>query len=158
MTAYTDSYGFNKGSAAFPAHGDTRISYIEVELDFAAIVAARSAASATALAAADTLQIIQLPANSVILHAGFEVTTVESTNTTATFDFGFTGGSPAAANVFGNDIASNALGWSLAAGSSTALPNPVIVGTSADTIDLLINTAAPTDCVLRCFAFVLNPN
>ena len=158
MTAYTDSYGFNKGSAAFPAHGDTRISYIEVELDFAAIVAARSAASATALAAADTLQNIQLPANSVILHAGFEVTTVESTNTTATFDFGFTGGSPAAANVFGNDIASNALGWSLAAGSSTALPNPVIVGTSADTIDLLINTAAPTDCVLRCFAFVLNPN
>lgn len=156
MTAFTDSYGFNKGSAAFPAYGDTRISYIEVELDFAAIVAARSAASATALAAADTLQIIQVPANAVILHAGFEVTKVESTNTTATFDFGFTGGSPAAANAFGNDIASNALGWSWAAGNGLA--NPIIVGTSNDTIDLLINTAAPTDCVLRCFAVVLNPN
>lgn len=156
MTAFTDSYGFNKGSAAFPAYGDTRVSYIEVVLDFAKIVAARSAASATALAAADTLQIIQVPANAVILHAGFEVTSAETTNTTATFDFGFTGGSPAAANAFGNDIASNALGWSWAAGNGLA--NPVIVGTSNDTIDLLINTAAPTDAVLRCFAVVFNPN
>lgn len=158
MTAYTDSYGFNKGTASFAAYGGNRISYLEVELDFATIVADRAAAGVTALAAADTLQIIAVPANAVILHAGFQVTSAETTNTTATFDFGFTGGSPAAANVFGNDIASNALGWSLAAGSSTALPNPVIVGTSDDTIDLLINTAAPTDCVLRCFAFVLNPN
>jgi hypothetical protein len=156
MATYTDSYGFNKGTAAFPAYGDTRISYIEVELDFAAIVAARSAASATALAAADILQVIQVPANAVILHAGFEVTKVESTNTTATFDLGFTGGSPAAANAFGNDVASNALAWSWAAG--TGLANPIIIGTSNDTIDLLINTAAPTDCVLRCFAVVLNPN
>jgi hypothetical protein len=119
-------------------------------------VAARSAAAATALAAADILQVIQVPANAVILHAGFEVTKVESTNTTATFDLGFTGGSPAAANAFGNDVASNALAWSWAAG--TGLANPIIVGTSNDTIDLLINTAAPTDCVLRCFAVVLNPN
>lgn len=156
MTAFTDSYGFNKGTADYPAYGGNRISYIEVELDFAAIVAARSAASATALAAADTLQVIQLPANSVILHAGFEITTAETTNTTATFDFGFTGGSPAAANAFGNDIASNALGWSWAAGNGLA--NPIIVGTSDDTIDLLLNTAAPTDAVLRCFAVVLNPN
>lgn len=156
MTAYTDSYGFNKGTASFAAYGGNRISYLEVELDFAAIVAARSAASATALAAADTLQVIAVPANAVILHAGFQVTSAETTNTTATFDFGFTGGSPAAANAFGNDIASNALGWSWPAGNGLA--NPVIVGTSDDTIDLLLNTAAPTDAVLRCFAVVLNPN
>jgi hypothetical protein len=156
MTAYTDSYGFNKGTASFAAYGGNRISYLEVELDFAAIVAARSAAGVTALAAADTLQVIAVPANAVILHAGFEVTTAETTNTTATFDFGFTGGSPAAANAFGNDIASNALGWSWAAGNG--LGAPIIVGTSDDTVDLLINTAAPTDAVLRCFAVVLNPN
>jgi hypothetical protein len=156
MTAYTDSYGFNKGTASFAAYGGNRISYLEVELDFATIVADRSAAGATALAATDTLQIIAVPANAVILHAGFEVTTAETTNTTATFDFGFTGGSPAAANAFGNDVASNALGWSWAAGNG--LGAPIIVGTSDDTIDLLINTAAPTDCVLRCFAVVLNPN
>ena len=156
MTAYTDSYGFNKGTASFAAYGGNRISYLEVELDFAAIVAARSAASATALAAADTLQVIAVPANAVILHAGFQVTSAETTNTTATFDFGFTGASPAAANAFGNDIASNALGWSWAAGNGLA--NPIIIGTSDDTIDLLLNTAAPTDAVLRCFAVVLNPN
>ncbi len=92
----------------------------------------------------------------MILHAGFQVTSAETTNTTATFDFGFTGASPAAANAFGNDIASNALGWSWPAGNGLA--NPVIVGTSDDTIDLLLNTAAPTDAVLRCFAVVLNPN
>ena len=156
MTAFTDSYGFNKGTASFAAYGGNRISYLEVELDFAAIVAARSAASATALAATDTLQVIAVPANAVILHAGFQVTSAETTNTTATFDFGFTGASPAAANVFGNDIVSNALGWSWVAG--TGLANPIIVGTSDDTIDLLLNTAAPTDAVLRCFAVVLNPN
>jgi len=156
MVAYTDSYGFNKGTADYPAYGGNRISYIEVELDFTTIVAARSAAGVTALAAADTLQVVQLPANSVVLHAGFQVTEAEVTNTTATFDFGFTGGSPAAANAFGNDIASNALAWSWAAG--TGLANPIIIGTSDDTIDLLINTAAPTNCVLRCFAVVLNPN
>jgi hypothetical protein len=156
MTAFTDSYGFNKGTASFAAYGGNRISYLEVELDFAAIVAARSAASATALAATDTLQVIAVPANAVILHAGFQVTSAETTNTTATFDFGFTGASPAAANAFGNDIASNALGWSWAAGNGLA--NPIIIGTSDDTIDLLLNTAAPTDAVLRCFAVVLNPN
>lgn len=156
MAAYTDSIGFDKGTAAFPAYGHHRISYYEVVLDFAKIVAARAAAGATALAAADTLQVVQLPANAVVLHAGFQVTKVESTNTTATFDLGFTGGSPAAANAFGNDIASNALGWSWAAGNGLA--NPVVIGTAADTIDLLINTAAPTNCVLRCFAVVLDPN
>ncbi len=156
MTAFTDSYGFNKGTASFAAYGGNRISYLEVELDFATIVAARSAASATALAAADTLQVIAVPANAVILHAGFQVTSAETTNTTATFDFGFTGASPAAANAFGNDIVSNALGWSWAAGNGLA--NPIIIGTSDDTIDLLLNTAAPTDAVLRCFAVVLNPN
>jgi len=156
MTAYTDSYGFNKGTASFAAYGGNRISYLEVELDFATIVADRSAAGATALAATDTLQIIAVPANAVILHAGFEVTTAETTNTTATFDFGFTGGSPAAANAFGNDVASNALAWSWAAGNG--LGAPIIIGTSDDTIDLLINTAAPTNAVLRCFAVVLNPN
>ncbi len=156
MTAYTDSYGFNKGTASFAAYGGNRISYIEVELDFTKIVADRAAAGVTALAAADTLQVIQLPANAVVLHAGFQVTEAEATNTTATFDFGFTGGSPAAANAFGNDIASNALGWSWSAG--TGLANPIIIGTSDDTIDLLINTAAPTNAVLRCFAVVLNPN
>lgn len=149
MTAFTDSLGFNKGTAAFPANV-TEVSKFEVTLDFAKIVAARSAAGATALAAADTLQVIALPAGSVVLTAGLQVTKVESTNTTATFDLGFTGGSPAAADAYANDLASNALGYGIA-----NLANPTAV-TSADTIDILLNTDVPTDCVVKAFAIVAN--
>lgn len=150
MAAYTDTLGFNKGTAAYPdGHG---ISKFTVELDFAKIVAARSAAGATALAAADTLQVISLPAGSIVLAAGLVVTKVESTNTTATFDLGFTGGSPYAANAYANDAASNALGLTAA-----DLANPSVI-VSADTIDLLLNTAVPTNCVVEAFAVVVNAN
>lgn len=150
MAAYTDSLGFNKGTAAYPdGHG---ISKFTVVLDFAKIVAARAAAGATALAAADTLQVISLPAGSIVLAAGLVVTKVESTNTTATFDLGFTGGTPYAANVYANDDPSNALGLTAA-----DLANPSVI-TTADTIDLLLNTAVPTDCVVEAFAVVVNAN
>lgn len=151
MAAYTDSLGFNKGTAAYPANV-TDISKFEVVLDFAAIAAARSAAGATALAAADTLQIISLPAGSVVLSAGLNVTSAETTNTTATFDLGYTGGSPAAANAYANDAASNSTGLKAA-----DLANPTIVA-SADTIDLLLNTAVPANCVVKVFAIVANAN
>jgi hypothetical protein len=150
MPNYTDSLGFNQGTAAYPdGHG---MSKFTVELDFAKIVAARSAAGATALAAGDTMQVIKLPAGSVVISAGLVVTKVESTNTTATFDLGFTGGTPYAANVYANDDPSNALGLTAA-----DLANPSVIP-AADTIDLLINTAAPTDCVVKAFALVLNAN
>lgn len=148
MANYTDSLGFNKGTAAYPdGHG---ISKFTVELDFAKIVAARSAAGATALAAADTMQVISLPAGSIVLAAGLLVTEAEATNTTATFDLGFTGGSPYAANVYANDAASNSTGLKAA-----DLANPSVIVT-ADTIDLLINTAVPTNCVVEAFAVVVN--
>jgi hypothetical protein len=150
MPNYTDSLGFNQGTAAYPdGHG---MSKFTVELDFAKIVAARSAAGATALAAGDTMQVIKLPAGSIVISAGLVVTKVESTNTTATFDLGFTGGTPYAANVYANDDPSNALGLTAA-----DLANPSVIP-AADTIDLLINTAVPTDCVVKAFALVLNAN
>ena len=148
MAAYTDTLGFDKGSAAFPNKGVNAVTKIKVTLNFATIIAARSAASATALAAADTLAIIDLPAKTVVLAAGINVTTAETTNTTATFDFGYTGGSPAAANVYCDDLASNAVAM-----DSDNLANATIVKT-ADTIDLLLNTAVPTDCVMDCWAIV----
>lgn len=147
MAAYTDSLGFNKGTAAFPANNDS-ISKFEVELDFAKIVAARAAAGATALAAADTLQVINLPAYSVVLAAGLNVVSAETTNTTATFDFGYTGGTPAAANVYCDDFASNAVAM-----DSDNLANPTVVKT-ADTIDILLNTAVPANAVVKAWAIV----
>lgn len=145
MATYTDSLGFNKGSAAFPALVDF-ISKFDVVLDFAAINAARTAAGATALAATDVLQVINLPANAVVLSAGLEVITTDAS--TATFDLGFTGGSPAAANAYANDAAISTAGYTVA-----DLANPTAVKV-ADTIDLLINTAAPTTGKIRVFAVV----
>ena len=149
MTAYTDSLGFDKGSAALPVNsGLHRLSLVSVEMDFADIVAARSAAGVAALVATDTLQVIPLPAKCVVLAGGIDVTSAETTNKTATFDLGFTGGTPAAANAYGNDIASNAVAF-----TGTDLANPTIV-TAADTVDLLLNTAVPTDAVIRCWVLV----
>ena len=151
MAAYTDSLGFDKGTAAYPANV-TDISKFEVTVDFAEVKSARSAAGATALAATDTLQIINLPAGSVVLSAGMNVITAETINTTATIDIGFTGGSPAAANAYGNDLATNSTGLKAA-----DLANPTIVA-SADTIDILLNTAVPENAVIKFFAFVGNAN
>lgn len=151
MAAYTDSLGFNKGTAAYPANVSD-ISKFEVTIDFADVKAARSAAGATALVATDTLQIISLPAGSVVLSAGMNVVTAETINTTATLDIGFTGGSPAAANAYGNDLAANSTGLKAA-----DLANPTVVA-AADTIDILLNTAVPENAVIKFFAFVANAN
>jgi hypothetical protein len=152
MTAFTDTLGFYKGSAAFGAHADKRVGYVSVKLDFAKIVAARAAASATALAAGDTLQVLQIPAGALMLAGGLSVTKAETTNTTATFDLGCTGGSPIAANAFVNDGASNAL-----ANLSTGLAAPQLFA-AADTIDLLLNTAAPTNAVVWAWAWFFDTN
>lgn len=152
MATYTDTLGYYKGSAAFGAHGDKRVGYVSVKLDFAKIVAARAAASATALAAGDTMQVLQIPAGALMIAGGLSVTEVEATNTTATFDFGCLGGSPIAANAFANDLASNAL-----ANKSDGLAAPVLF-TTADTLDLLINTAVPANCVVWAWAYYLNAN
>lgn len=152
MATYTDSHGFNQGSAAFPSSVSSRYTYWEQVLDFADIVAARSAASATALVAADILQVLKIPAGTILLQGGLEVETAETTNTTATFDLGFTGGSPAAANVFANDAASNATAFTAA-----ALAAPVLV-TADDTLDLLLNTAVPANAVVRVWLLGVNVN
>ena len=67
MVAYTDSLGFYKNSAGFTANYTDRVSVIEIDLDFAKIAAARSAASAAALAATDTLVIGVIPKGSFVL-------------------------------------------------------------------------------------------
>lgn len=150
MAAYTDSLGFNKGVAAYPAMGVHRHTVASVTLDFAKIVAARDAAGVAALAAADTLEALHVPAGTAILSAGLEVVSAETTNTTATFNLGFTGGTPAAANAYANLAASDAEAYVAA-----ALDTPTIV-TTDDTLDLLLNTAAPTDAVVRVWAVFAN--
>lgn len=89
MAAYTDSLGFYKNSVGFNSNYTNRVSVIEVDLDFAKIAAARTAAGATALAATDTLVVAVLPKGSLIL--GGCSTLVRAEGAAGTVDFGITG-------------------------------------------------------------------
>lgn len=90
MVAYTDSLGFYKNSAGFTANGADRVSVTEIELDFAKIAAARTAAGAAALGAADTLVIGVLPKGSFVLSG---VATLEKAEGAAgNIDVGIGGG------------------------------------------------------------------
>ena len=140
MTAYTDSLGFNKGTAdAYLASGTDHLTVMSVELDFADIIAARSAAGVSALTTSDTLQVLRIPAGSVVLSAGFTVTSVESTNTTGTI--GLADGSV----TYATGIAINATGTSAA-----NLANPTVYS-AADTLDISFATAMPTDLVVKAW-------
>ena len=145
MVAYTDSLGFNKGTTdAYLAQGNDHLTVMSVELDFADIIAARSAAGATALTTSDTLQVLRIPAGSVVLSAGYTVTSVESTNTTGTI--GLTDGSV----TYATGIAINATGTSAA-----NLANPTVYS-AADTLDISFATAMPTDLVVKAWVVVVD--
>jgi len=90
MVAYTDSLGFYKNSAGFTANYTDRVSVIEIELDFAKIAAARTAAGATALTSTDTLVIGVLPKGAFVLSG---VATLEKAEGAAgNIDVGIGGG------------------------------------------------------------------
>jgi hypothetical protein len=154
MAVYSDALGYQRGEvAAFRDRGEDRMIYQAVKMDFAAIAAARTAASATALASGDTLKCLQVPANAVILAAGLNVVTAETTNTTATFSLGFQSGSPQNATYYGSAVASNAV-----ANSSPSGLSPQLIGTTAATVDLLLNTAVPANAVVHVWALLGNVN
>ena len=122
----------------------------EVLIDFAAAATAKG----SALAAADVIEAISVPANTLILNAGLEVVTVaggESNDTTV--DLGVTTTEP---DIFidGFDLDAAAAG---AYAQNAAAFQPLVIGT-ADTIDLLIATAttAPTSGVVRVFAILMD--
>jgi hypothetical protein len=70
----------------------------------------------------------------------------ETTNTTGTYSVGYGG----ATTAYTNALANNALGYGI-----TNLANPTVFA-SADTIDVLFNTAVGTNGVINVFAFVAN--
>ena len=144
MVAYDEDYGFNKGTAdAYPADGNAKITVVDVELDFAAIIAARAAAtSVAALTTSDTLAVLRIPAGSVVLSAGYTVTSAETTNTTGTI--GLTDGSV----TYATGIAINATGTSAA-----NLANPTVYS-AADTLDISFATDMPTDLVVKAWVVI----
>ena len=123
---------------------------VDAVVDFA--VAATEKGSA--LAAADVIEALSVPANTCILNAGLEVITAaggESSDTT--YDLGVTG---IDADVFVDGFDGDAAAAGAYAQNAAAF-QPVVIGT-ADTIDLLIATAttAPTSGKVRVWAVLMN--
>lgn len=156
MATYTDSLGFNKGDAGFHAAGLHKVNRVEVVLDFAKITAARLAAGATALTSADVIEAIPLPAKSLVLRVGLDVTTAEGG--TLTIDVG--DGTDPDGFLDGVD-ANTAASYCSTLALTEGAPN-AITGYSngkyysaADTLDLKIVNAADV-AVMRLWALVLD--
>jgi hypothetical protein len=135
------------GGAPRPVRSLTNMPYfVEKTIDFAVAATTKG----TALAAADVIEVIDVPAGTMVLNAGLQVITVatgESNDTTV--DLGITTTEP---DIFvdGFDLDAAAAG---AYAQNAAAYQPLVVGT-ADTIDLLIATAttAPTGGTVRVWA------
>lgn len=158
MATYTDALGFNKGSAGFHAVGLAKLHRVEVTLDFAKIAAARLAAGATALAASDVLEVIPLPAKSLVLRVGMDVTTAEgATATLAIGDGDDDNGYLAATSI--NSVASTSAAVALTEGTPNTFTTPLQVGKyygSADTIDVLLGHNNIDTAVVRIWALVMD--
>lgn len=124
---------------------------VDKVIDFAAAATAKG----SALAAADVIECLSVPANTVILNAGFEVITVaggESSDNA--WDLGVTG---VDADVFVDGFDGDAAAAGAYAQNAAAF-QPVVIGATADTIDLLIQaaTTAPTSGSLRVWAVLVS--
>ena len=123
---------------------------VDKNIDFAAAATAKG----SALAAADVIECISVPVNTVILNAGLEIITVlggESNDTT--FDLG----TATDADVFVDGFDADAAAAGAYAQNAAAF-QPLVVGATADTIDITIATAttAPTSGVARVWAVLMN--
>ena len=151
MAAYTDSHGYLKGSAAHPAKGLTKVGLMEVELDFAKITTDRATAGATALAAGDSIQVLSIPANTLVMAVG--ATTITAEGAASTFDIGLTGGDVDGFVDGGN---ANAAGTTSSNGALLNGDNQSHYFAAADTIDMLIGVSgAVTDAAkIKVWALV----
>lgn len=157
MATYTDGIGFNKGTACLPESALHKVGVISVALDFVAIAAARLAAGATALTSTDVVQALPIPAKTLVLRVGLDVTTAEGA--TLTIDVG--DGADTDGWLDGVD-ANTAASYCSALTLGEATPN-TITGFSggkyysaADTIDVLINNSGIDTAVMRLWALVVD--
>jgi len=157
MATYTTAIGFNAGSAALPADSLNKVHRVEILLDFPKIIAARAAAGLTALAASDVLEILPVPAGSIVSNVGMVVTT--AAGLTSTLSIG--DGSAAAGYLAATSV--NATGTSggvpvLASGAFAPTLSGGKAYAAADTIDVTLGTAVPAAAVVRVFAVLIDLN
>lgn len=127
--ATVSSYVLAETRSATPG---VRPYIVDVELDFADLATAKG----SALAAADIIEAIDVPANTLVLAAGMEATVAPSGGTGTVLDLGITGGDvDRFVDGFAYDSAS---AGDYAVGANTGVP--FVMGAS-DTIDVLIQAA-----------------
>ena len=117
-------------------------------------LAVATTSKGTALASSDVYQCLNIPAESVILHAGMEVTeALTGTSSDTAFDLGITGGD-VDNFVDGFDADGAAAG---AYAPTPAAYAPVIVG-AADTLDILVAAQTGTTLTgkIRVFATLMD--
>ncbi len=149
MATYTDTLGFDKGSAAYPADALNKCHRVEVVLDFPKIAAARLAAGATALAA-DILEVIPIPAGTIATHVGMQVLTASGATWTMSI------GDVDTAAVYLAATSINATGFSggipvLAAGAFAPTQSGGKLYAAANALRVTLS-AAPAAAVVRVFA------
>ena len=157
MATYTDTLGFNKGSAALNVQGLHRAHVVTLTLDFPKIIAARLAAGATALATSDVLEVIPIPANCIVSNVGMEVVTVAGVSSTIAIGDGSAAAGYLAATS-ANAVATSGGVPVLAAGAFAPTLSGGKLYSAADTIDITIGTAVPAAAVVRIFATMTNVN
>jgi len=135
------------GAGTHPSRGIRQMPYVaENIIDLAAAVTAKG----SALAAADVIEALQIPAQSVVLAAGFEI--ISTVTGSCTVSLGVTGVTAAAyVSAFG-------VTGSLAVGdyATSATAGYPIVTKAADTLDLLLVTETTTLSAgkIRVFAVI----
>ena len=138
MATYNDGKGYNFGTGtAHVAAGINKVSSISVELNFATITTERAAAGLTALTSADILEVIKVPAQTLVTHVALEVTTAEGG--TLTVDVG-DGDNP---DGYLDGVNANATAAYLTVAGTDAFEAGKYY-TAADTIDVTTVNAADT--------------
>jgi hypothetical protein len=156
MATYTDSLGFNKGSAAIPASGVHCSSVVSVTLDFPKIIAARAAAGAPALAANDVLEVLSVPAGTIVRNVALVVVATATSGTIAIGDGAAPSGYLAAQSVASTGVFGGVP--TLSGGAFSPALSGGKVYTVDDTIDITIGTAVPSTAVVRVVAELVNIN
>jgi hypothetical protein len=103
---------------------------------------------------ADVYQALDIPAGFYVLAAWFVCVSAESTNTTATFQLGITGDDT---DEFVKATAPDTTGEIFPMDGDAKALNGTYFAT-ADTLDLLVATAAFTDAIVDVYALVLDMN
>jgi hypothetical protein len=137
------------GNGQHPSRSLGRLPYVvEKTIDFAVATTAKG----SALAAADVIEAIDVPAQSVVLNAGYEVTATITGD--VTIDLGVTG---IDADVFVDGAVLAAATTVGTFAQNAAAYQPVVIG-AADTVDLLIaaSTTAISAGKVRVWALVVD--